>query len=359
MHTQSEQALTPVRGPSRPKRLPYKILSALDAVLEMTDLKPGVRATLRTLCRFLSQHTRTGEVWASRKCIARRAGCSVATVNRHITQLAEDGLLTVGAQGHRTTGPHKGNFTVTHLFIAQDLLRSIGILADDSPASPIEKSAEASLKMQPALTEGTKPSISTRKEHGPKVSEPTLPAELAPLVERGVRGESVCKLMRLARAYGHRLGQVWTAVQARVDALGLTRKRLKDYLEVAITKGVDFAARAHRALVDAERTRQAEADAHELAAFVAAYAGRVFESADRRELVAVAADGTKATHRRGGVDGTVPLSNVRDARYLASRIAELAAREPVVVRKGKGACDPAVARAAIVGLKQIVKRAVQ
>lgn len=108
-----------------------------------------------------------------------------------------------------------------------------------------------------------------------------------------------------------------------------------------MANGRNFAQRASQAFEERRRAQQAAQDRAELSRFAAEFAGKIFESRDARELVAVAADGSHALHRRAGVDGTLPLGPAREVWYLLNRIADGELRE----REAAFAAPPAVVAA--------------
>lgn len=328
-------------APQKPtlKRLPYKILLALDAVLEMKGLKAGQRMTLKTICRYLSQHTTTGEVYASRENIAKRTGASVPTVNRHITLFQQLGLLTVEAQGHKATGRYKGDFKVTHIFVSPALLEQIGLvepgaiasaqalpevqtLAKETPGQPVALANEASIKMSDAYIYDslTEPSIVTKKEQRGRNSEPTVPKDFTPLLERGMWPKSICKLMKKAQNHGHWLSHVWLTVQARIEELDLTGQRLKEYLESSIINGKNFSERAAKAIEKAKAGARVAEDRDYLTSFRTQYAGQVLKSADGREWLDIGTDGKSAFHQIAGVSNRITLERRQDVAWVLGKV---------------------------------------
>lgn len=303
--------------PPKRKYLPNKILRAIDQAVELQGLTTGVRTTLQTICRYVSQHDPLGPVFTRKTKIADRAGLSERTVHRHIVKLESLGLLRAEDQRH---GKKNGKFLVTHIFLTEKLARMVGLIGGEEAilaSSPSDKMTGGHIKGLPDPS-------STKKQGRPKQNgqriEPTLPADLQPLAELGMWPQTICKLMKEAKDHGKRLSDILVAVKKRLSELQLGGKQIATYLRKAISSQTDFAAQAKKAQ-DAERqAEQGRADAALIAAFRRQYAGKRLRSRDGRETVVIHASGEHAQHRVGTMTGTLPLTTRTDVAYLLDKI---------------------------------------
>ena len=78
-----------------------------------------------------------------------------------------------------------------------------------------------------------------------------LPMDLLPLVEQlGIRPAGVCKLMRIAKATGHRLQDVWKVKGPQLLSSGAKEGRASTYIEFLLNCGEDFAYRARTKIAE-------------------------------------------------------------------------------------------------------------
>lgn len=310
-----------IHAPAKQKVLPRKILIAIDRALDLLDLKLGPRATLKQICKYARQFDPSSAIFTRRCKIAATLGVSDRTVYNHFRILEAQGWIRVEEQRHSRLS---GKFLVTHVFLTEKAVRALGFV-DDTPlpcpapdtlsaAAPSEKNAGGYINKK--LTE---PSVS-QKDHGAHAVLPTIPADLQPLLERGMYAKSVCKLMGKATQQGHWLTHVWQSVQQQVDKLALRGMRLMRYLEAAIANGGDFASRANQIRQQTAQQQRQQQEQQQLQQFVEQYAGQVFESADARELIAIDPSGSYALHRIAGVEGTMPLASMREVAFVLARI---------------------------------------
>lgn len=300
--------------PAKKKYLPNSILRAINTASELQGLTTGVRVTLQTICRYVNQHAPLGAVFTRRAKIADRAGLSVRSVDRHISKLESMGLVRVEDQRH---GQRNGKFLVTHIYPTLQLARILGLVqAEDvqSQAQPSDKVASGH------IYDLSGPSSSKKQGRQGTTSAPTIPADLARLVEMGLMPPTVCKLMREAREHGKRLSDVVDVVIDRLQELKLKGGQIRSYLAKAIASPSDFASLAARAREAQRKKVQDEADKIMISLFQAQYRGKVLRSPDGRETLAINSDGTYAQHNIGARQGTMVLSSRVDVQHVLDKI---------------------------------------
>ena len=306
-------------APRKKKYLPNKILRAIDQAAELQELTTGVRTTLQTICRYVSQHDPLGPVFTRKTKIAARAGLSERTIHRHISKLERLGLLRAEDQRH---GQKNGKFLVTHIFLTEKLARMVGLIGGEEvtlAALPSDKMTGGHIK------EGLPDPSSTKKQGRPlssngRSTKPTIPADLQPLAELGMWPQTICKLMKEAKHYGKLLSDILVAVKKRLAELKLGGKQIATYLRKAIASKTDFATQAKKAQDEERKAEQGRVDAAFIAAFREQYAGKRLRSLDGRESVVIHASGEHAQHQVGTMTGTLPLTTKTDVAYLLGKI---------------------------------------
>lgn len=309
-------------APKKKKYLPNKILRAIDSAAELKGLSTGVRATLQTICRYVSQHDPLGPVFTRREKIAARAGLSVRSVGRHLDTLTSLELLTIEDQRH---GKRNGKFLVTHIFLTQKLAEIVGLI--DAAIDTLTPSPAPAIPAQPSdkmsrgyINEVLSGPSSTKKQGRPQLSAPTIPADLQTLVEMGMMPETVCNLMRQARESGKRLSDIVAVVRDRISELGLKGGQIRNYLLKSIQGSTDFAQAARTMLDKARAVEQLKADKLIIDQFQAQYRGKVLTSADGRETLYVNADGTFGQHHYGTRVALMPLQNRLDVSQVLDKL---------------------------------------
>lgn len=306
-------------APRKSKFLPNKILRAIDQAAELQGLTTGVRTTLQTICRYVSQHDPLGPVFTRKAKIADRAGLSERTIHRHIVKLESLGLLHAEDQRH---GQKNGKFLVTHIFLTEKLAKMVGLIGAEEgtlPSAPSDKMTGGYIK------EGLPDPSSTKKQGRPihsngQRTEPTIPSDLQPLAELGMWPQTICKLMKEAKDHGKLLSDILVAVKKRLIELKLGGKQIANYLRKAIASKTDFAAQAKQAQDKERKAEQGRADAALIAAFREQYAGKRLHSLDGRESVVIHSSGEHAQHQVGTMTGTLPLTTKTDVTYLLGKI---------------------------------------
>ena len=80
----------------------------------------------------------------------------------------------------------------------------------------------------------------------PQANPITLPAELHPIIELGIKDAGVCKLRGMAHAKGHDLADIFTVAKKKMSELKAKGGRVFCYLSAMIDKSGDYAARARQ-----------------------------------------------------------------------------------------------------------------
>ena len=283
------------------------------------SITTGVRTTLQTICRYVSQHDPLGPVFTRKAKIADRAGLSERTIHRHIVALESLGLLRAEDQRH---GQKNGKFLVTHIFLTEKLATMVGLIGGAEgtlPDAPSDKMAGGHIKEVLTVPSSTKKQGRPATPHGRR-TEPTIPTDLQPLAELGMWPQTICKLMKEAKDHGKLLSDILVAVKKRLVELKLNGKQIATYLRKAIASKTDFGAQAKQAQNEERKTAQRRADAAFIASFRKQYAGKHLRSLDDRESVVVHASGEHAQHRVGTMTGMLPLTNKTDVAYLLGKI---------------------------------------
>lgn len=306
-------------APRKSKFLPNKILRAIDQAAELQGLTTGVRTTLQTICRYVSQHNPLGPVFTRKAKIADRAGLSERTIHRHIVKLESLGLLRAEDQRH---GQKNGKFLVTHIFLTEKLAKMVGLIGAEEvtlPSTPSDKMTVGHIK------EGLPDPSSTKKQGRPIPSngqrtEPTIPTDLRPLAELGMWPQTICKLMKEAKDSGKLLSDILIVVRKRLVELKLKGGQIRTYLRKAIASTTDFSVQAKKMMDEERKSKQERTNAAFIAAFREQYAGKHLRSLDGRESVAIHGTGEHAQHRVGTMTGTLPLTTRTDVAYLLGKI---------------------------------------
>ncbi len=235
--------------------------------------------------------------------LADEAECSERTVRRAIGSFRALGFLALDGDIPRDEFgqfDRKNTYSFTERFCT--LVR---LPYPDCPSTALSPAAELAngavyvdLSYKKDLQEISKENTKT---HGFDLPDELRQAAL----EFAILESGIAKLRGLARQAGYQLESIIICARERLRTLGLSRTRAYRYLLSLINKPSDYDARAAQL---ASSQQQAVADQPAIDRFLTEYDGRVFETPDLRELVAVNAAKRTVFHRAGGKDSACPFN---------------------------------------------------
>ncbi|MFC4423539.1 hypothetical protein [Cupriavidus pampae] len=282
-------------------RLPYIVLQANHRARSLTTLPRRARNTLAAIALTVDQHQPLRSVFARRPYLANRAGQSLRTLQRGLTDLLAAGMIrSEDEQNRKGSGEFAGRF----IYLTEMAARLLGFLQPlpsrdeaktDIPSSADQPSATLSGRSLYRFYQG--PS-SQKRQPG------DLPEDVKPLQAMGFSKFYIFALMRSARVeHGKRLGDI-VAVAAKLIAKA---KYPRAYLATLLRSPTDFGFLARQRRDAANRAIATAEAAQAHAELQARIAGQVFYERDATTRYAVSTDGTTLT--------------VRDPQEVADRIA--------------------------------------
>lgn len=284
-----------------------------------TIINSVTRATLRVLTRLVCRAEKTNgqaPVMARISHLAREAECEEKTVRRAIGALVELGWLAMP----NVCRNEYGVYTSKEYHFTESFCRLVRLPCPSGSQAEVNATgtemSDGAVYVDLSFKEDQRQIEKEKREDEKREIE--LPPELNDAAEEFSMNRSGMALLRgLAHRAGYLLEDIIVVGRDYLHKVKATKNRAHRYLESMIRRQSDYAERA----AQIRRIRFASVeDRKEIERFVATHVGKVFESEDRRELVAVAADGRSAIHRLAGIDKTVPLVSAQDIRHLAERM---------------------------------------
>lgn len=208
------------------------------------------RSTRKVLCALLTRASqRNGflPVKARIDRLAEEAQVSEKTVQRALATLTSFGWVDVMERARSEYG----------LYCSR-LYRFTGALCDlvslpypgQEPQAAAEKTemSDGAVYVDLSFKEDLREISLQKRKENPEANPITLPAELLPLVEMGVKDTGVCKLRRLAREAGYRLEDIFTVAKRFLVQGKVQGGRAYRYLAALISRRSDYAGRAQQCL---------------------------------------------------------------------------------------------------------------
>jgi hypothetical protein len=338
------------------RRYPATIRDVIVRANTHPDITGQVTVTTRIVLTYLlarvSRTNGTAAIRARVDTLATEVGCSEKSVQRAISALRELGWM---ALPENTPRNEYGVFAsrAYHFTTAFCALAGLPHQEQQTPevASKTELSAGAVYVDLSFKKDQQEISMKATKAKGI-----TLPPELAAAADEfQIATTGMARLRGLAAQAGQSLSHIIAVARQHLLKAGATKNRAYRYLETLISKNDDYEGRAGQL----ERLKIADqADKLAVENFIAEYGGRILESPDMRELVAVNVTLNTVLHRVNGIEQTHALRTTLDVQGWRERIAHHG-----LVDRGRVAPSPAsvtsnleVGKAALVGIWSLVSR---
>ncbi|WP_432262863.1 hypothetical protein [Cupriavidus sp. TMH.W2] len=272
-------------------RLPYIVLQANHRARSLKTLPLRARNTLGAIALTVDQHQPLNSVFARRKYLADRAGQSLRTLQRSLTDLLDAGMIRSElSQNRKRSGEFAGRF----IYLTDMAARLLGFL--QAPAALEEaKAPVADSVAQPRATLSGRAIYRFYQSPSSQKRQPgDLPEDVTPLQAMGFSTFHIFALMRSARVdHGKRLGDV-VAVAGELLAKA---KHPRAYLATLLRSATDFAFLARQRRAKSDAAAHAAATAIEQEGLQARIAGQVFYERDAAKRYAVSTDGAQLVVR--------------------------------------------------------------
>lgn len=237
-HTTVSELLTPYQ--QYPKTIQTAIL-LVETNPRLRNLTRSMKAVLKALLTRVSKTDGTREIKARLDLVADQADVSTKTVQRTIKVLRRAGWMDQVSEGRS----EYGIFTSRRYQFSADLCSIVGL--PTKGAMPQETNlSDGAVYVDLSFKEDHREILLQERLQNPGVHKVSLPAELQPIIELGIKDTGVAKLRGLAHAKGHNLADIFAVAKKRITALNASGGRVFRYLVAMIDnpKPTDYAARA-------------------------------------------------------------------------------------------------------------------
>ncbi|MEO6351923.1 MAG: hypothetical protein ABIO19_03760 [Burkholderiaceae bacterium] len=242
-----------------PKTIQLAIL-LVDTNPRFLGLTRSMKAVLKALLTRACKNNGATPIKARLDIVAMQADVSAKTVQRTIATLRSAGWLKQVSDGRSAWGL----FTYRCYRFSADLCAIVGLPTREktAPVSDGEtKMSDGAVYVDLTFRKDQQEILFQNRIQNPEANPITLPPELQPIIELGVKDTGVCKLRGMAHAKGHKLSDIYLVAKKRLTELKASGNRVYRYLAAMIAnpKATDYTTRARQAernSIDTEAVEQ-------------------------------------------------------------------------------------------------------
>lgn len=201
----------------------------------------SMKSVLKTLITRVSKTDGTTPIRARLDLVAEQADVSTKTVQRTVSALRAAGWMDKVSEGRS----EHGVFTSRRYQFSADLCSIVGLQVKGAVSQKTNLS-DGAVYVDLSFKEDHQEVLLQKRIENPEANKVSLPPELQPIIDLGIKDTGVAKLRGMAYAKGHNLADIFTVAKKRITELKASGGRVYCYLAAMIDnpKATDYAAKA-------------------------------------------------------------------------------------------------------------------
>ena len=209
-------------------------------------LTRSMKAVLKTLLTRASKTDGTSTIKARLDLVAMQADVSTKTVQRTVSALRTVGWMEQIGEGRSEWGV----FTSRRYKLTEELCSIVGLPVKNTRRAAVfpqeTTMSDGAVYVDLSFKEDHREVLFQKRLQNPEANKVSLPPELQPIIDLGIKDTGVAKLRGMAYAKGHNLADIFTVAKKRITELKASGGRVYCYLAAMIDnpKPTDYAARA-------------------------------------------------------------------------------------------------------------------